>query len=628
MKTTSIGFTVQLIENDLSPNERFPVLDCFLDARWERDPVRVKLLNQPQKVVLTGKLDRNTRTLPISAGMGFASWAWRKNDDDNFCLVDTGVNQLYLGYISQKLKKNGEFSVDFPLIMNTVQQLKKGVLRVTFNANDFDVCNIPIEMNISASIASIGSRMNGYINETMQTEQAMPETLPGTERMRIPFNYSESGMQSTGGEPLPAASYVLAEIPKDNTLFWENVHNMVMDRDGSTWEHLTLEGKARATVLTICYTAQYLDYIPDKVDRNMQKSKALKPLEPCENFGNAGATWSGDCEDLAMLETQCRNALRRHTFPPGQKYDKFREMQRIVENYMNPMTLAAVNGMQVRDQEAQLGAHMNNTFIPIEMFIGEMNKTREGREMLKTLPLPKDDEIIKGLPLMIGEGTGMYEPLGFKNPRLSVMSYVYQAPSLSFAKKPIENERHPADDDEQHPDDVEKKKSFFEAMLTLITDYFSQRGAPTPLSFWACTEQPNGTLTRGAKYTDMINHPERVAFRPQQNIPIPVMGLVNEAIKMRVPPRPLVLTEMEAHKKNHHLEKLCKAVADFKRKQGDPRDNAPVYIRPHQLSDKRIDRMISDFQRLRNVCKVDYKLERITDEIWGYRMNVYVNREH
>lgn len=617
MKTTKIGVTVELIENDLSPEERAPVLDCFLDARWKRKATRIKLTNSPQKVIVSGSIDKNTRNLPITAAIGFASWAWRKNEEGNPCLIDTGVTHVYLSDIVSNLKRsaNGQHVVKAPLIMNTADKQCKGILRLTFSDDDWKLGNdMHVETNISAEFQNIGDSMVRYINSTLDEEQRMPETIPGTQRMRVPFDYSESGIQSTGGNPLPAAAYVLNETPETNALYWENAHQMVMERDNAEWNSLNLEGQARATVLMIAYCAQYLDYVADEVDRRNRHKMLGARLnrEPYENFGDSISTWSGDCEDLATAIAQCKNAFEGYTFPKYSKFDTFRRMQDISKSYVNPLSLDAVRGMQV-NEISHVGAHMNDNFIPIEHFVGEMQKTRDGREMLKTLPIPKD--YVKDLPFMIGEGTGMYEPLGYNNPRLGVMKYVYQSPSLSSFKKPISHDRNTVG-------------SFFIGSLVGMTDYFYRRGASSPLTFWYCTEHPNGTLSRGALYDDMIHHQDRVAFRPQPSIPKPVMHLVNEAIKLRVPPRDLTLTKQQGHEINKHLELVKTSIAKLNRAPGPPHLTAPVYVRPHQIGSKLASNMVQDFTRLKNVWKVDYKLERITDEIWGYRVTVHVNESH
>jgi hypothetical protein len=92
----------------------------------------------------------------------------------------------------------------------------------------------------------------------------------------------------------------MSETPKSNDHYWENAFTTVMDRDGlrpKDWERLNMTGKARAAVGTVCYIAQYLDYIGDTVDKNVKGRRYDKNLVvPYENFGDALAMSGGDCE--------------------------------------------------------------------------------------------------------------------------------------------------------------------------------------------------------------------------------------------------------------------------------------------------------------------------------------------
>ena len=657
MKKTRIGFTLTHTKNELAPSEKNPVVDCFLDSRWKRVSTRVHLTPSTQhKVHVEGEISRSIKNLPPTAGIGFASFAWRPNEFGNQCLIDTGVTQIYLRDIEVGLKRgNGTYSQKLNLIMHTAQNLEKGQIEVTFHQDDFNLGNnVFIETQIGTDIQLIGSQMMAYINGNLEMEQHMTETIPGTERMRVPYFYGEAGIQSTSGAPLPAVAYVLSETPMTNSTYWVNAHENVMRRDNAKWDALTLEGKARATILMVSYCAQYLDYVGDKVDRarrhaaygkhlssmvnqevddiiqfeeqpleHVDRIIVQNTLQPYENFGDSITTWSGDCEDLATGIAQCKNALEEHSFPKTSEYDRFRLMQRISRQYVNPLSLDVVRGAQV-NQVAHVGAHMNDNFIPIDIFMKELQKTKDGRELAQQLTQPERPSIfnhnddrtsssLEGkLPFMIGEGTGMYEPLGYTNPLMPIMQYVYQCPSLSSFKKPISHRK-------------DQIGSFFIGSLVGMTDYFYRRGARTPLAFWYCTKQENNQLTRGSTYEDMINHTDRVILRPQPAPTRPIMDLVEESIRLRVPPRPLVLTEMKKHETNTHLDNIAQAVSKFKRPQGHPAARVPIYIRPHQLSAKLTKSIVTDFRRLDHVWKVDYTLERITDEIWGYQMNVYVN---
>ena len=61
MQETKITFTVRHAQNNLSPGERFPVADCFLDSRWDREATRIHLKPEHQQITVSGRLDKKSR---------------------------------------------------------------------------------------------------------------------------------------------------------------------------------------------------------------------------------------------------------------------------------------------------------------------------------------------------------------------------------------------------------------------------------------------------------------------------------------------------------------------------------------------------------------------------------------
>lgn len=627
MTETAITFTLTHTVSHLSDNEKYPVVECYLDSRWERESVEVQLTRKKsQSVTVHGTLAREITSLPPTAGIGFASFAWRPNECGNMCKMDAGTTEVYFSEILRGLKesKDGSFTVDLELTMNTVQYYKKGTIRVSFTADGLHGLPATVYDTVSAHI---GEQLTEYVNTNMQIEQGMEELMEGTESMRIPYNFSEVGMKCTNGAPLPAASYVLAEIPKTNDLFWENAYKVCMRRIGmkpEEWNRLSLVGKADMACKVVCYLPQYLDYIGDTIDKNAPgKSYQRSLVIPCENFGDALATVSGDCEDLAGAIGQLKNALCRHSFSQRSEYYKqLTEIQSIMHQYMNPLSLDVVRGAQV-NHVAQLGAHMNDNFIPIELFERWSNpKPRSGEGLDNGAPRGGGKDSVfpqsqspsatgLGYPFMIGEGTGMYIPYGSTPLATSlapVARYVFSnSPSMEGFKKPLEHK----------PKEI---GSFFIGSLVGMTDYYYQKGANAPMSFWYTT---NGK--RGATYDDMINHPERVCIKMQPTIGTQLMKHVEEAIKLRVPPKPVTLTEAGIkHQKNKHLDRVCAAINGMKRSPGSETNRVAAYVRPHQIGVRVADAMINDFSRLERVWKLEYRTEPITDAIWGFELLIYV----
>lgn len=606
-----IDFDIRYRNTNFSPHERNPFIRCFLDARFDRNVTDVHLVKNHSASV-SGVLKEGYEITSRTA-LCFASIAWRNNETGAPCMLDTGVSHVTFKEISEGIKTHGKFTKIMHMIMHTADNLEKAQVEISIKELNCEFKAEPVGANypqlISASI-------NQYINATMQIEQSMQETFgPQTTNMRIPYDYSESGIQSTNGTPFPAVAFVMSETPKSNDHYWENAFTVVMDRDGlkpEHWERLNDVGKARAAVNTVCYIAQYLDYIGDTVDKNVKGSRYDKnKVVPYENFGDALGLISGDCEDSGGANLQSTNAILEHEFnPKGLLYPIMSEIQKILKQYVPPLSLDVVRGMQVSDNTVNYGAHMNDNFIPQHMFRKAIENTREGRLISKNLQWEPNE--MDNLPFLVGEGTGMYEPYGIDLPNAKLFGLVYQCPSLEGFKKLIT--RKPG-----------VTGNFFVGSLVGLTDFFFKRGANTPMSFWYTT---NGK--RGVSYDDMMNRPEKISIKIQPYVSKQLMNEISEGVLRRIPPEPLILSPLAKDAKRHHnsiLEHICKSVDDFKRPTGNLNQKVPVFIRPHQITKQLANQIVSDFRKIGNIWKVDYKLEEITDKIFGYRMNVYVREK-
>lgn len=614
MKKIEIQVSVIHLKSNLSDLETHPQLCCYLDSRFDRDDETIHL-NKPLGTEYRVTL-RGVGIARVKSAICFAQMAWR-NDTGVECLQDAGTNHITFGEIidSTRKSRDGKFVKDVPMLMHTFNNYEKGVFRISLGLvkhQDLGMRLPPVGNFIQEINTQI---IKEYIEGLMRIEQSFPDTFQGTDRMRMPFAYSQSGFQSTNGMPLPSIAYVLAEIPKSNTHYWENTFKTIMKRDDLSpeeWHRLNIVGKARVAILMACYQAQYLDYVPDTIDTNLPgKPFDKRKIIPYENFGDAGRMGSGDCEDDGGLISQNLNSFIQHNFPNEERYNVYREMQHIVQQYVGPLNLDVVQGAQVNQAQVHYGAHMNDNFIPISMFQKWLGNTREGRKQIGELPWGKHVMKEDGLPFLVGEGTGMYEPLGFENPVLPLMAYVYRAPSLSIFKKPITHKKG-----ETGP--------FFVASLIGMTDFFYRRGYKSPVGFWYMTEG----RTRGVSYDDMMNERHsRISLKLQDPPSAQLMEIIEECISRRIPPNKLYLSEDRKGKSNKHhvLESLKQEVASFQRPMGPKHQYVPVYMRPHQLTEKLGIHIGSDMRKLSRVWKVDYDLEEITDEIWGFRVKFYVN---
>jgi len=195
------------------------------------------------------------------------------------------------------------------------------------------------------------------------------------------------------------------------------------------------------------------------------------------------------------------------------------------------------------------------------------------------------------------------------------MQYVYTCASLEGFKKPIT--RQPG-----------KSGGFMYGSLVGMTDYFYRRGGKTPMSFWYGKVHPDGKISRGVKYEDMMCGSENrgIAIKVHPPVTPPIMAQIEELTLRRIPRDPLILSPLPSTSRRRHNSKLdfiCKSIAKLNRQQGSPHQKVPVFIRPHQLLPGVTERIVEDFTGKTRIWKVDYQLEEITDDLFGYRLEVY-----
>jgi len=601
-KQIELKFQLTYLKNNLSECEINPELYCFLDSTFKRkvECVKLKKEGSVQDVSVKG-----FGTSYINSSLCFSSYSWRKNEFNSPGLMSAGVAHVTFGTL-QKYPH-----IDLPLIMHTVGGLEKGVIRIKMIQNVPAQISAPIGIDINRDYTE---HIGNYVETVMQMEQNMPERFNGTDRMRVPYSYNDAGFQSTK-TPLPSIAYLITETPLVNEHYWENAFETVMKRDDlkpEQWHRLNKAGKARVACLITGFYSQYCDYTSDTVDRNV-KGAPYDPqkVTPCEHFSSSLECRAGgiDCEDVSCGTLQLTNAFLAAKIDNSKPILK--EAQSILSNYIVPISLDVVRGAQVSDKTENYGAHMNDNFIPIKTFQKWLCNTKEGREINKTLPWPKDAEKEEDLPFLVGEGTGLYEPLGYSNPLLPIMSYVYRAPSLEQFKKPI---LHPKGE----------PGSFFVGSLVGLTDFFYKKGADLPMGFWYCTKN-NAEIQRGVSYTDMMNDHENIVVKIQPKPNKLVGEVIKDAVTRRLPPIDVILTpEKHVETKSSHLERLTQSINQLNRPQGPKHQYVPIYVRPHQLNSELVSQMINDMTHLNRVWKIDYDLEKIKDGMFGYRVRIFV----
>ena len=601
MDSVEICGSITWTKNRLSPAEKLPQLKCFLDARFDRGVLTLPLKKTGDSIPfkITGNIDRNV-PIPPTTSICFVQMAFRSNDFGVPCPVDTGVAEITFQDI-----KNNNNEIEVPLIMRTVGGIEKGAIKIKIDSMKVPRININTSIN-SQMIISAKELVSNYIGQVMQIEQQMPELYLGTEQMRVPYDYSEAGFRF--GYPMPSLTFCMAEIPKTNVKYWENVFDTVMKRDDLSfdrdWNKLNLDGKGRVVTHALAYAAQYNDYISDQVDKNINGSQRYDPslLQGCENFGTV--TEAADCEDDGNAINGAHQSfiqLNLAEFGNSQivaSGSNLLEAQKIARGLVPVLNLDVVRGAQVKDQTVSYGAHMNVNFIPIKQFIKWIPAEIRGQ-------LPDIPEHIETSRAYYGEGTGFCDATGYVDPLLATKRKVYSCGSLQKFHLPIQ------------PD---PERGFFVGSLNGYVSYFYHLGMQSPMGVWYTTGGK-----RGASYIDIMKSSKNIALKVQPFPPKRVMEVCKEANYSRLPPKELTLTQKDTTRrsKNHILEKIKSSVASWNRPAGDAHLKVPVYIRPHQLTEKDATAIIGDFQRQKDIWKVDYALEEINDDTWGYRMSVW-----
>ncbi len=616
MEKISLDFTLNWSFDHFSPEEKRPEVKVFFDSRINREPIRIE--HKDKHVYIKGRIEGTTKSefLPHNLHIGLAGFAWRKNDEGFPCLMDVGTAHINVRDIHDELKRSDKFQHVLPLIMHTTRVEAKEQLTFTVTAGglqmspNLDFGRPLVDTNL------VAADMNQYIQASLNVEQAMPDAIPGTSRIRVPAYIGEAGLELTNGQPLPAVGFVFSETPKSNRQFWRNAFENVMRRDNllvDDFDRLNIAGQARVAALMVTNMVQVFDYVSDTVDLNTPDAPYDKrKINPIEQFSSSLNTGSGDCEDGGSAIDMCIKAFVKQDFDP--KVDqKLLHLREIMNQYVPVFTLAAVRGAAVADDTEHIGAHMNVNLIPAAKFRQWMSVSREGRKLASTLPWEKPTAFSDQLPFLIAEGTGPYEPLGYTDPYDNAKGYVYQVRSLAPYRKPIGHK-------------YGETTSFFVGSLTGLTSYFFVRGGNVGSFFYGT--KVGQSISRGVTYNDMMNNPEKVAIIMHEKLPAHVLSVIKDSVSIRVPPEPLILTNKSDSilEKNGTLDYIKGAVQKFNRpvSKDDTVIDVPIYIKDYQIDKEKAQKIVVEMQQLGHIVAFDYYEEKYTDKFYGYCAQVKV----
>lgn len=612
MQTITIHFTVTLLKNELARGIEFhPSVLCYLSAhveRSEQDHADV-LLKQSAPVAgkVTGHVNRLSHTLSSNTAFCMALFGWRPDDHSGVnCRINLGTARFTLEEAESAHRASKP--LERALIMHTTNPPEqKAVVAVTITSLELGGLHFDGKRFDAEAAAA---ELNDYYEQIRSIRDAMGETLRGTSNMDAPYDFSESGFTS-GTAPMPFLAYALRELPKTNAAMWEAALSIVLARDGEDlhdYQRLGSDGKARTLAALVTLIPSYTDYTSDVVVRGGVR-------EGMEQFG---ARYTGDCEDTGGLNAQVLEALCKHEFTLNtQSHKALRELQEIATQYVALRSLDVVKGAQVSDSVASYGAHLNANLISFAQLKAGLLRHPQGAKTVAELPWPAHmDEDTSKWPLLVAEGTGIYEPLGYTDKHLPAKGYVYNMRSLGNVKKPIGHERTEA-------------TPFFVASLIGTTGYFAQQGKRgIGYGTFFYTNGDADRPTRGTLYSNLTgDKTDAYGFLAFPKLSARIMEAVRESNAIAIPPLPLTLTRREHDPAKSHpeLDRLVATVATMRRAAPSEHVAVPLYFRPYQLTPKAVGAIIADFERAPRVHKVSYHLERITDLHYGYRVMVHVN---
>lgn len=603
MSGIKIKFKIKY-ENKLTEKEKFSVLYCYLDDTFKNNKlVSIDTKNANKTYDLNGPFPLGNK-LPSDCKLVFQAYSTTYNDFDAPCEVDAGLSFIYL----KDMEKNKDY--ELPLIFANANNLEKG--KVTLSVEHF---HQPFQYKKK----HIGDKYsNNYIETFMKVENSFGNTIPNTSDFRCPYYYGQVGMIGQP-VPLPAFTFTLSKSPKTNLNFWKNIMKVVSERDHNNHlptnvNKMDIKQMARLMAEVVVYPVQYMDYIGDSIYyKNFGSNKVNK--EGTEAFGDALRTLSGDCEDLAKAIMSMLNSFIEYDFPKEEI--ALRKLQHIGKQYIPLMSLDIVTAGKVADGSEQnnYGGHMNVNMFPISFVKANLSESQ--RSTHQHVFGPYDKTINHKLPVLILEGTGQYEPLGFKDIYEKEHNFIYGTiESLKPFKKPI-----------LHEENV--KSPFFVSSLIGFTDYFYNMGHNYG-GVWYLYDNDNNNNniqknSRGVSFIDIEKKSSKIKFQIHPKFSQKLVGQMVSASKMRIHPQDFILDNKTNHPKTNDLLERLKANFPPKYQLAGTIKPVSIYMRDYQLKESHITNIINELNQYKQyIHHVDYKIEEISNIMYGYRTTIYI----
>ena len=621
MKTLQIKGSLQYVECDLSQKESHLGVKLYLSSHFKREPDTILMdetnLKKTYPLEITGKLPRREKSIKHNESIGASSFAVTTNEFGAPVYIDVGTFHIPIQSMLDEFNRNGSFEHVIPFVVHPADNFIKGKVKLRIDSIDlggikFDTSKINAHMVGEEQAVHISN----YINSTMSMVEHIQETFPAAQNVQAPCEISESGLEFTEKVPIPFVGYALYETPQSNAGFWENTFEVICKRDGiptGSFKKMDSIHKARTLVSMASYVSQYLDYISDTIDKNVRN----RPYNPSlkQGFENMGSfSWGGDCEDTGKDIIMLYSSFMEHNIEQSKYKNEFSELKRIGKYYIPLMSLDVVHGAKVADQTEQIGAHLNTMFVPAHYFKEMLEKHPEGKKLSQKTQWP-DLSQYKDLPVLVGEGTGKFDPLGGPDDIHKERVAIYSLSSMAPFKKDIMH-------------GIGEESNFYIGHLMGITDYFFKQGLDVGgFLYGNINSKAPGGWTRGVYYTDLVNRKDHLALIPHPRVPPTVMETMNDVASMRTPPNKLILDENAPVAITNPLLDRITQTYPVRGSISNDIAQVPVYIRPHQISSKLVDRMIGELRNVSNLRGVTYELEPITNTIHGYRVLFHVEKE-
>lgn len=688
MTSIEIAYELEYLSCELA-DERIeckPILTTYFDAHFLRSEAEGGIINthldehdlsKVYEATLKARVPSGTASVPITAAIGFAHYAQRRNEFGMACYTNAGTGHVKMVEILEGLRGNKAFEKRVPLVMETTKLLgepvKKGeiLFRATSVKKGNRVAFLPLDRCIIGFASPEAMQSNSeiisqFIQKRVEFEANMKDTWAGIKNVRAPMDISSAGIELTGTCFVPVEGFALCETLDINEEYFQNAFERSMIRKGFSnpsvgFRSLDVAHRAELVGEIAIYASQSFDYISDTVDlskRGPAPPKGSKPLISTlrpdtyrrigfEDFHNSGVTGSGDCEDGGAGGNVIFHNFKRLEIN-GQKYPELKELQTIASDYIYFLTLATVHGARVNDGKESVGAHMYGLLLPKDQVKMCLSTTVEGKVWAERLPL---EQKIDMLPTLFCEGTGRIRPLGTGPVELHSLkpTYVTDLVRRSLVGANSAHPSHPVSYDPLFAErmyvgknmysrggmkalishDWGAESNFYLGNLLVVTSEFMDVGENLGAFVCGNIDREQGIVTRGSKFVDLIRQENTVALIPCAPIPPKIMDITREAATIRAPCRSFVLERNKIdpkHKTHPELERLKKTINGLGRRGEAPFGPVSSYARPHQFNRSSIDKMISNIIQMKAVFKVDYEFEAITTSMVQYRIMLFVDK--